>query len=53
MAQQLYGKKVDVRRVNTMAVRGKVRRRGPRFGMTREIKKALVYIPREQKLEIF
>lgn len=53
MALEMYDKTVKVHRVNTVRVHAKWRRRGTKIGSTRESKKALVFIPRAQALEIF
>jgi large subunit ribosomal protein L23 len=52
MAMALFDKKVEVKRVNTITVRGKTRRRGLRTGMTRSWKKAFIYLPADQAIEI-
>jgi len=52
MSMALFDKKVDVKRVNTISVKGKMRRRGARSGMTRARKKAFIYLPAEQAIEI-
>ncbi|MBI2192828.1 MAG: 50S ribosomal protein L23 [Planctomycetes bacterium] len=53
MVLEMCDKEVDVRRVNTMKVHGKFRRRGMRWGVTADTKKALVFIPREQGIDLF
>lgn len=44
---------VTVTRVNTMNVRGKMRRRGREVGYTREWKKAIVTLAEGDRIEIF
>ncbi|MDP6112985.1 MAG: 50S ribosomal protein L23 [Planctomycetota bacterium] len=52
MAQELFDREVDVKKVNTMNTSGKTRRRGKYAGVTRGRKKAFIFIPSDQRIEI-
>lgn len=45
--------KVNVTKVHTMNVRGKLRRRGTRFGYTADWKKAIVTLAEGDRIELF
>ena len=53
MAQELYGKTITVKRVNTLSVKGKIRRKGGKTGKTGARKKALIYLPVDEAIDIF
>ncbi|MDA0837187.1 MAG: 50S ribosomal protein L23 [Planctomycetota bacterium] len=52
MALELFDRRVDVKKVNTLNSSGKIRRRGKYAGITRARKKAFIYIPADQRIEI-
>jgi large subunit ribosomal protein L23 len=52
MALELFDREVDVKKVNTMNSSGKTRRRGKYSGATRARKKAFIYLPADQRIEI-
>lgn len=45
--------KVQVKSVNTMNVRGKLRRRGREFGYTKDWKKAIVTLAEGSRIDLF
>ena len=49
--EEIYG--VNVRKVNTMYVRGKWRRRGRTYGRTKDWKKAVVFLGEGQSIDVY